>query len=100
MMKPIVSRSRSSPLARFNLTDPRAKYWLEAHRNIQESHQYDKATQGYWLNLAVAGVNALMAALPDSVLEDVMVDLARQEQLGRLNQKTVQGKIKEDLGGK
>ena len=77
--------------------DLRAHYWLEAHRNIEESHQHDTATQGYWLNLAVAGVNALMALLPDSALEDVMVDLARQAQLGRLSQKTVQRKIAKDL---
>ena len=81
------------------MTDPRAKYWLEAHRNIEESVKYKTPEMGYWLNLAVAGVNALMASLPDGALDDVMVELSRRERFESLNQKIVQQKIVSDLKG-
>lgn len=74
------------------MTDLRATYWLEADRNIREAGKYDQVEYSYLLNLLAAAVNALMASVPQDVIEEAM---ASRE----ATQRRVQGGIKKNLKG-
>ena len=82
------------------LADFRAQYWIAAEEQLRESQKHETLTLGYWANLAVGLVNAVMAALPDSVVPDVLTEQERRRRLGELDQKRVQKKIRDDLRAK
>jgi hypothetical protein len=73
--------------------DFRAKYWVEAERQIHEASRYEDWQAGYFGNILCAIANAAMASLPDSVVEDVQTLLDAQ----KTPQRKTQGRIKRDL---
>lgn len=69
---------------------------LEARKCLKYMDKQSVEQPEYWANLLGAIANASIAAVPDSVADDVGRVLLNRSQL----QEAVQNKIKEKLGGK
>jgi hypothetical protein len=75
--------------------DFRVKYYLEAQDQIKEANKYTNVQTGYWANLAAAGVNALMALFPESLVEDLETEREYRSSDFRRVQREIKRKLKD-----
>lgn len=73
----------------------RGEFWLEASDYIAKANERNMADPQFWAFTLSALVNAIMAAAPDSVMDEVAVLKGRRAR----QQRKVQRGIKKDLQG-